>query len=241
MRSILRPALLVLATFVMPATGFAEDQLRTISVSGEGEVKIAPDMAIVSVGVEFDALSANEAMDMASQATSAILLELVALKIDAKDIQSGSIRLSPRYAQNLLGGIDFSKIEGYVAANEVTVKVRDLNELGALLSSVIGKGANRLNGVSFALQDPNEATDQARIQAVTEAHRRAMLYAQAAGVTLGDLMQLSDTGYAQAPMFRVEPMIEMSSGASDPQYDVPVAPGELTIAASVSVVYEIQN
>lgn len=239
MRSVLFPLALV-GSLLSPAAIFAETAPRTIAVSGEGEVSVVPDMATVSLGVLIEATETGSAMDQASSATAAILAKLAEVGVADADVRSGSVRLTPRYGRTVLGGTDFSKIEGYTAQNTVDVKVRDINALGGILSAVVGQGANTINGIDFGLQHPEDVMDAARRAAVAEAIRRAALYADAAGVALGPLMSLNENGYTGVPMFRGGPMM-MDAMASAPSMDVPVAPGEITVSANVSMVYEIQD
>lgn len=239
MRHFVVPALLALSLTAPTALLAADTSPRTISVAADGEVKVIPDMATVQVGVLVEGAETGPVMDQASAATAAVLAKLAELGIAETDIQSGTVRLTPRYGSTVLGGTDFSKIEGYTAQNEIIVKVRDLNALGGLLSAVIGQGANTLQGVTFGLQEPDEAMDAARRAAVAEAMRRAALYAEAAGVDLGPLLSLTENGYSGVPMYRMEaaPM----GASSAPSYDVPVAPGEMSVTASVGMTYEIED
>lgn len=233
MRSSFIPLIAVLALFgAQPA--FAED--RFITVSGLGEVSIAPDMATVRIGVQTDADVAAEALDQASAATAAVLARLDVQGIDPADIQSGSIRLNPRYSSSVLGS--GRSISGYQAVNSIEVAVRDLDDLGGLLAAVVGDGANRLDGVSFGLQDPAEAMDEARRRAVAESLRLAELYASAANVSVGDVVSISEAGSGGYSPMRAEPvMLEMA--ASSPQYDVPISAGMIDLSASVTMVFAI--
>ncbi len=229
-------ATLALAALAAPAMAQEMPQ-RTITVSGQGEVKATPDKATVSIGVQTTAQTAAEAMDMASAATSAILARLDSEQIPPEDISSGAIRLSPQYSRSVLGS--GNEISGYRADNLVEVDVTDLDRLGGLLAALVGDGANRLDGVRFGLQDPAAAMDEARRRAVAEGARLAELYAQAAGVERGALQVISDQGGGGYSPLRAAPM--MLEAASSPQYDVPIAPGEITLSASVQMVYAIAD
>ena len=111
--------------------------------------------------------------------------------------------------------------------------MRDLERLGEVLDAGVSSGANTLGGVSFALSEPREAEDAARRAAITDARARAGLYAEAAGVGLGAVQQISEEGFA-APAPRM-----MASEAAMSDAAVPVAPGELNISARVRVVFAI--
>jgi uncharacterized protein YggE len=238
MRSLLALTLVAgtLAFAALSSPAAAQD--RTISVTGRGEINVEPDMATVTIGVQAEAEDTAQALDQASAATAAILATLDIENIPAADIRSGAIRLQPRYSQSVLSS--GQQIIGYRAVNSIEVDVTDLDRLGGLLSAMVGDGANRLDRVNFGLQDPTAATDEARRRAVAEAARLAALYADAAGVAVGDLMTLSESGGGGYRALEAEPvMLEMA--ASAPQFDVPVAPGKIVINASISMVYAIAD
>ncbi|MBU2992882.1 SIMPL domain-containing protein [Octadecabacter sp. 1_MG-2023] len=238
MRSIIALLLVAatLASAALVAPASAEETPRTITVNGNGEVSVEPDMATINIGVQTEAEDAATALDGASGATAAILATLDVEGVLPEDIRSGAIRLNPRYSQSVLSS--GNQITGYQAVNSVEVIVNDLDQLGGLLAAVVGDGANRLDGVQFGLQDPSEAMDEARRRAVAEGARLAALYAGAAGVPLGDLLRLSEGGSSGYNPMRAEPvMLEMA--ASSPQYDVPISAGKIELRASVSLVYAI--
>jgi uncharacterized protein YggE len=211
-------------------------QDRTITVTGQGEVSVEPDMATVIIGVQAEAEVAADALDIASASTAAILATLDGEGIAAEDIRSGAIRLNPRYSQSVLSS--GTQITGYQAVNFVEVKVTDLNRLGGLLAAVVGDGANRLDGVRFGLIDPSEATDEARRLAVAEGARLAQLYADAAGVSLGELMMLDEVGSGGYRSVEMSPVVALEMSSS-PQYDVPIAAGKIEMNASITLVYAI--
>jgi uncharacterized protein len=212
----------------------AETPPPMISVTGEGRINVAPDMATVTLGVTTEADTAKEAMDTNSAQLSAAIAALKAAGIEDKDIQTTGLSLGPRYDYNRTKSDGTAQITGFVASNNVTVRVRALAGLGEVLDAVVTDGANTLNGVAFGLQDPDPALDAARKDAVADARRKAELYAAAAGVTLGAIQSISEqSGYAPPmPMALAE-----ASFAKDAS--VPVAAGEVGVTASVSIVWLI--
>lgn len=226
----------VLALVATGQVARADDTPRSITVSTTGEVRLPPDMAVITVGIQTEADTTGAALDQASAAVSGILAAFHDAGVTADDISTGAIRLSPRYSSSALSS--GNRIIGYSAVNTVEAHVNDLDILGAVLSAAVGEGANRLDSVRFGLQDPTAAEDDARRRAVEEGRRRATLYAQAAGVELGALRSLSEGGgrgyhMAEEAMFRNVAM-------SAPQMDVAVAPGEIEVQASVTMVYGIE-
>ncbi len=216
----------------------AQTPARTLSVTGEGEATATPDMATVSLGVSAEAATAADATDQTSAAMTDVLAKLATLGIDPADVQTSGLRLSPRYATTVLGNTDYSKITSFSAANDVQIKVRDLSAISSLLSAVIGSGANTLNGVEFGLQDPGALLDEARLAAVAEAQRRAVLYAGAAGLTLGDILQLNENGYSGYQPLQ-SAMMREASVSDSLAYDVPVAQGQITVSANVGIIFAL--
>ncbi|WP_037283319.1 SIMPL domain-containing protein [Rubellimicrobium mesophilum] len=206
---------------------------RVIQVVGEGRAMAAPDMARISLGVSHQAKTAGEAMDAMSAGTEAVLGRLGAEGINQADIQTGQLMLEPAYNYNTPDGNP--EMTGFIATQMLDVKVREIGHLGEVLDAVVEDGANRVNGVSFDVADPQAATDEARRDAVTDARARAELYAEAAGVGLGNLVSISESTVYSPPM----PMYDARGGGVAEAAAVPVAPGQLSLTATVTVTYAI--
>ena len=201
-----------------------------ITVVGEGSVATIPDMATISLGVTSEAKTAADALAANTDATDSVLERLTEAGIEKRDVQTSGLSLSPNWARNNTDGT--SGIVGFVANNQVTVRVRDLSLLGGILDDVVRNGANTFNGLTFGLQNPDPVMEEARKAAVAEALRKAELYANAASVTLGPIVELSESsGPVPQPMFR--------SGGAMMESAVPVAEGELSISATITVIFEI--
>ncbi|MFP4451709.1 MAG: SIMPL domain-containing protein, partial [Rhodosalinus sp.] len=127
-----------------PATAQEE---RTISVTGRGEVAAAPDMAVIGLGVVEEGETARAAMDAASDAAAAVLARLEEIGIAERDIQTSDLHLSPIWSNP--GEGQQRAILGFEASNQLTVRVRDLSGLGAVLDAVVSDGANRFGGLRF--------------------------------------------------------------------------------------------
>ncbi|SPH24927.1 26 kDa periplasmic immunogenic protein [Defluviimonas aquaemixtae] len=222
-------AVLLLA---LQGTAVAQEPPATITVTGEGRVEAAPDMATISLGVTTEAETASAAMTENSDAVAAVLTRLAETGIDDRDIQTSGLSLGPRYNYRSSDG-EAPEITGYTVSNMVTVRLRALDTLGGILDRVVSDGANTLNGLAFGLQDDRDAMDEARRGAVAEAARKAALYADAAGVTLGPILSIHEGG-AMMPQPK---MMAEASFARDG--GVPVAGGELSIGADVTIVYAI--
>ena len=205
---------------------------RTISVNGEGEASAAPDMAVVSIGVQSDALTAAEALRQNSANMSATIDKLKKLGVAERDIQTSGLSVNPRY--------DYEKnrsrpeVIGFTASNTVTVRLRDLSAAGAVIDQAVQSGANSLGGISFAFSDPKPLLDEARKDAVASAKAKATLLTDAAGVRLGKLLSIQE-GYAAAPQPKMySARMEMADSS------VPLQAGESSVNVTVSLIYEIE-
>ena len=149
------------------------------------------------------------------------------------DIQTSQLDLQPQYVDD---GKAPRRLTGYRASNTVSVRLHDLARVGAVLDALVAAGADQVDGVSFALADPQPAEDQARRLAVKALQAKAELFATAAGYRIQRLVRLSESGsYAPAPML-AGVMVSARRRAS-----TPVAAGALTVRAAVSGEYELQR
>ena len=206
-----------------------------VVVSAEGRASAVPDMATITLGVVAEAESAQEAVAQMSQAAQAVLDRLSQEGIAARDLQTSRLSLSPSWRREDGPRETPPDIVGYTAETTVTARVRVLDSLGAVLDAAVGGGANQFRGLSFGLSDPQPVLDEARRAAVAEATRRANLYAEAAGLTLGPLLRLEE---ADAPGPRPVMRAEMAMADTGP---VPVAEGELDVSAQVRMVWAIDG
>lgn len=208
------------------STALAQTPPASLTVTGTGSVGAEPDMATITLGVTQQAATASAAMAQTSAQTLRILTGLEGAGIAARDVQTTNLSLQPNWVNRSSGR---AQIDGYVAANTVMVRVRDLPALGEVLDKVVGLGANTFSGLSFGLQTPEPKQDEARRAAVLDAMRKAQLYAEAAGVNLGPVLSITEAGGATPrPM-----MMEAARSA------VPVAAGEVSLSASVTVVFAL--
>ena len=233
-KSIITASALTLAVASLTPALADDKPLRTISLSGHGETHIAPDIAIVTVGVMSSAATAREALDGNTKSMEGIMAALREAAIEMRDIQTSNFSVNPRYdySQN---NAQPPKVVAYDVSNNVTVTVRKLDSLGAILDQVVSSGSNQINGVMFEVSKPEAATDEARKLAVADALRKANVYAAASGVTLGQIVSLSEGGGYQPPV----PVFK-SMRAEAVSADVPVAQGEQAIAVDLNITWEIK-
>ena len=218
---------------LLAAPAFAEDMpAPTMSLTGTGEITAEPDMATVSSGLVTEAKTAREALDANNSAMVEIFKVLEQAGIDQRDIQTSNFSVQPEYARNNDTGV--RRITGYSVSNNVTVRVRDLENLGTMLDAFVTVGANQINDISFGLDDTTALYDEARRAAIADALAKAQLYADAAHVTLGPIVSITESGGAQ-PYVAEMAMMRVSADA------LPVSSGELTISSSVNITWALEG
>ena len=212
----------------------AEEKIheRTLRVTGEGQVRVRPDVAIVLAGVEATGKTLAPTVADASAKMRRMLDALAKAGVAEKDVQT--TRHDVQVERPWVDGKP-REITGYTVVDEVRVTVRDLAKLGQVLERVVAAGSNSLRGLAFEREDPAPERQQALARAVLAARGKAEAIAKAAGVALGEVVAIDESGAAPPiPLmkYRAEAMVA-SDGA-------PVTPGELEIAASVSVAFAIR-
>lgn len=220
----------MVVVMILGLAGAAVASERTMPLSGVGAVVAVPDMAVISVGATHQAKTAKAAMGAVNKVSGAMLDVLQAAGIDATDMQTSRLSLSPVYDRRSRedGG---PTLVGFSASNQMTVRVREIDQVGVVLGELVAAGANDMGGIRFELSDPGPLQDEARKLAVADARARAELFAQAAGVRLGRIMTISEAGGSvpRPEMMRAAAMADA----------VPVAAGELAIRSQVNIVWEL--
>ncbi|MFN3644230.1 MAG: SIMPL domain-containing protein [Gemmobacter sp.] len=215
------------------AAARADDVPAHLTVTGEGRVDAAPDMAIVTLGVQTQAETAAGALAANSERLAAVIERLRAGGIEPRDLQTSGLNLGPRYEYR---DNRAPRLVGYEASNQLVVRVRALDRVGAILDAAVADGANTLGGLSFTLADPQPVRDGALAAAVGEARRKAAIIAEAAGITLGPIVSISEQVAYSGP--QPMPRLAMADAA---EAAVPVEAGELRYAATVTLVYRIAD
>lgn len=227
--------LMMVLILVMAGPAMAQDVTRRITVVGQGRVVVVPDMATVTMGVISEAKTGASAMATNAKTVTFVMAQLAETGIETGDVQTSNLSLSPRWDKRSSSSNESGKIGGFLASNKVTVRVRNLAKLGVVLDAVVQSGANNFNGLHFGLQEPQPVQDAARKAAIEDALRKAQIYVTAAGVTLGDVLTISETSQGGNPV-----MMGMAADMAQSRA-VPVSQGALSIEASVTVIYAIKE
>jgi len=213
--------------------GVNEKSLRSMSVSGRGEVYLIPDIANINIGTRSEALDVATALADNNQQAKSISAVLSEQGIDPVDIQTTAFNVYPY--QNY--GMDGQPTElKYVVENTVNVKVRELNRLGEILDAVVRSGANQINGISFDVEDRKQAESEARRLAIQDATEKAQELAGLAGIDLGELQNISvySNGSPQ-PVYNGK-----GGGYLADTSEAPISSGQMIISADANLVYSLK-
>jgi hypothetical protein len=225
----------------MAQTALAQDRepVPRISVIGEGFAKAAPDMAILTLGVVRQADTAAEAVKANNAAMADVIAAMKDAGIAETDLQTADFSVQPRYVYpNDATGQSEPKIVGYTAQNTLTVRIRSLPDTGAVLDRAVSLGVNSTGGLVFTNDDPSAFLTEARKQAMADAVSRAKTLAEAAGVSVGRILDISEQSFQPQPIALGRAKM-MAAEAADAA--VPIQGGENEYRITVNAAFEIKQ
>ncbi|WP_163267950.1 SIMPL domain-containing protein [Chelativorans alearense] len=223
---------------VVPAGAQEADAGPKIMVTGEGEATVSPDMAVITFAVLREGDTARAAMDENNAAMAAVIAALKEEGVEARDLKTSGLAISPQYVYpNDDNGEEKPRITGYQVTNTLTVRVRDMEKVGEVLDRSVSLGVNQGGDIAFTNDDPAEALKEARTQAVEDAFSKARTLAEAAGVSLGDLLEISEQAGARPPM----PMPRAMRMEAAAQSSVPIEAGENSYKVQVNVTFALEQ
>ncbi|NSX86114.1 SIMPL domain-containing protein [Agrobacterium tumefaciens] len=232
------------AAAMMPLTAQVSAQEATpreatISVSGEGQSAIAPDMAILSFSVVKQAETAAAALTENSKALADVLKALKEAAIEDRDLQTNNFSVQPLYKhyEPKDGVYVAPEITGYQVSNGLTVRVRDLKKLGTILDTSVKLGINQGGDITFTNDKPEATVTEARKLAVADALAKAKTLTEAAGVKLGRVIQISENSQRPMPM----PAGMMRASMAKEADSVPIASGENSYSVVVNVTFALEQ
>ncbi len=210
-------------------------QEEGISVDGTGEVMVVPDVAAVNLGVQAESSTVAEAQELASRAMDDVISALLDHGVTETDIQTTGFTIRQLTQRDPTQPRD--RVTGYQVSNNLRVMIREVDDAGAILDAVVATGGDyiRVHGISFMLDDPSVHLEAARTNAVADARSKAEQLAQLTGVQLGDPVNISETSSTPS-LFRGVERVSHDAPAAPP---TPIEPGEITVTASVNIVYAI--
>jgi uncharacterized protein YggE len=234
---------------LVTAPAFAQEislMARTphITVTGSAHAEVVPDLAIISFSVVTERPTATAAGSDNATAATAVINEVKAQGIDAKDIRTVSVTLSPVYddSRDLNGRIIKHTLRGYQARDGFEVRIRALDKAGSLARQLIEKGANNFGGIAFEIEHPEDKQKAMQAEAMKDTLARAQNYAGAIDLKLGHVIEISPDGGSRYLMPKAAVPMAAHARIDDgeaAQASIPVEPGVRTLEASVTVTWEI--
>lgn len=216
-----------------------KNSVPSITTSGGANAEVVPNIAIISLGVETERPNAADAARDNARAAQAIIGEIKAQGIDARDVATMSVTLSPVYdeSRDSNGRLTKRSLRGYIARNGLNIRVKDISKAGTLARQLIDKGANNFEGIEFDFAEKEQKYDLLRGDAVRDALRKANSYAEGLGLKLGRVLEIGTqppypVAAAMAPKMMAAPPREASA-------IIPIEPGVLTLHIEVQVTWEL--
>ena len=232
------PTILLLTAVILSACSgsiqFGQAQPRTINVTGNAQVILAPDIAYVSIGVHTQAPNAKDAVASSNTQTQAVIDAIKSQGVDAKDVQTTNFSV---YQQTQTGPNGENQGFYFATDNTVYVTMRDLTKIGAILDASTSAGANNIYGITFDVQDKEAATKTGRDQAMADAQAQADQLAKAAGASLGAVQSISYYSSSPSPIYYDNKAVPAGVGGGG---SVPISAGQLTLTVSVNVAYALK-
>jgi uncharacterized protein len=210
-----------------------DSSARTISVSGAGQVSAAPDMVVVTLGVETQSEEATTAFTENNQRMQSLVDILKEADIAPEDLRTQAVRLYPRY-QDAPDGEGQNVLAGYTASNIIQVTVRDLDMVGSVLDAAVQAGGNRIQGIRFEVDEQSAYLDQARKAAWNDALHKAQQLADLSGSELGLVLTINESSHGAQPV--LERVVSAESPAS-----VPIEAGSQTITVDLQVTWLLED
>jgi uncharacterized protein YggE len=203
---------------------------RTVTVNGTATIKAKPDEAVISLGVQTQANTAQSALADNATKMNALIAALTDMGIAKDDIATSYVSIYPTYGNN---GVD---ITGYQAVNQVDVTVRDISKVGQVIDDSVKAGANLSNGITFQLSDENQGVSQALEDAVANARSKAETLAAAGDADLGQVVSIQEgSGGYMPPVYYGRDM----AGGAMAEAATPIQPPTLETQVSVTVTWSL--
>jgi len=233
--------LLIIPAAVQAGDG-AGPNIPTLTVNGNSIVSVQPDTAFVTLGLETAAKSLSDAQRLNNATMQKVMDRLQQLKIEKERIQTSSFSVSPQYKPPTKHPIDAPapapEIIGYTVSNRVTVEIRDLQKVAAVIEETSAAGANHFQGLQWGLRDEQQARLQALKLAAGKAREKAATLSEALHLKLARLIQVTEgVQFIRPASYAGRAMMAADSGGGD----VPLSSGEMRVEATVTLSYEIDK
>ena len=205
----------------------AQIQTPTVEVVGEGIVYATPDMVNISISIEKEGLDLKNLRQKNGEAVAQVL-QLLSKELPMENFQTSYVSL---YKD------DYNKLNKYRVVQNINIKLEDISKYDNLMNAIFDAGVNRIDGISFGVKNKEKLLQEARIAAIDDARKKALLYAVSLDQNIGKAIQIKEVNSHFNDIQPVERMSKMSLGSTG--NDNTLAVGKIAIEAQVNVAFEL--
>ena len=205
----------------------AQNQTPTVEVVGEGIVYVTPDMVNISISIEKEGLDLKNLRQKNGEAVAQVL-QLLSKELPMENFQTSYVSL---YKD------DYNKLNKYRVVQNINIKLEDISKYDNLMNAIFDAGVNRIDGISFGVKNKEKLLQEARIAAIDDARKKALLYAVSLDQNIGKAIQIREVNSHFNDIQPVERMSKMSLGSTG--NDNTLAVGKIAIEAQVNVAFEL--
>lgn len=207
----------------------AQNQTPTVEVVGEGIVYATPDMVNISISIEKEGLDLKNLRQKNGEAVAQVL-QLLSKELPMENFQTSYVSL---YKD------DYNKLNKYRVVQNINIKLEDISKYDNLMNAIFDAGVNRIDGISFGVKNKEKLLQEARIAAIDDARKKALLYAVSLDQNIGKAIQIREVNSHFNDIQPVERMSKMSLGSPANGNDNTLAVGKIAIKAQVNVAFEL--
>ncbi len=214
--------------------GRAEIPEHTISVESQGKVTVVPDIAMTNMGMTAEAPTVAEAQQKNTDTMNKLIERLKALGIESRDIQTANYNVYPQYNYTEAEG---QVLKGYQVSQNVTIKIRNLQNANKVLALAGEVGLNNVSGITFTIDDRDVYKAQAREIAIKKVHEKAEALSRSLGVQIVGIVAYNEyeAGQTDYPFYKSNLVAEDAARSVSPS----IEPGSTDVILSVNVTYQI--
>lgn len=220
---------------VLQSRTLDQQNMNQITVSGEGTVYVAPDIATVILGAKTDGANVKNITDTNNVIVNKIIKDVKDLGVDEKDIKTQQYSVSPKYNYTYKNG---TIPAGYVVQQNIQVKIRDFSKIGAILDVPANNGGNIVTGLRFTLDNPETSKEEARAKAIEQAKQKAQTLAGQTGMQLGKIINVYENYYPSA-MYS-EKAIGMGGANMEQPVTPDIQPGQQEVSVTINLTYRLK-
>ncbi|MUP46875.1 DUF541 domain-containing protein [Gramella sp. BOM4] len=223
--------MILFLALMLSVSAIAQDsQKPSVSVSGEGIIKIVPDQVLIKSRIEHEGASAASVKKENDEVVDRIIQYLKSEGIDEKDFQTNYVNLNKRYDYN-------EKTYTYIANQSISIKLNNIDDYERIMKGLLENGLNRIDGIQFVSSKIESHEKEARRLAVLDAQSKAKQLAEPLNQKIGKAIAISEMEYNNVqPLYRMEEMADMSMAKTEQQS---IAPGEMELKIRVNLSFEL--